>query len=144
MSNFFLVKSFFILLLFTTACDNSSNEKSPPAAAQTEQQAPAPQEQVSADWPTVIPKGVPPFLFGRLSELKDGSSNEDMTWVARFSGTTPDNVKVYETLLQKNGFDPATIPFGDKGDMIVGERGNLTVTVNHKNGLTTIGVNLKK
>ena len=33
---------------------------------------------------------------------------------------------------------------GDKGNMIVGQVGNMTVTVNHKDGLTTIGVNQSK
>ena len=128
------------LLLIVTACGNppTSNEK-PATGAE-----PAPETQPSAEWPAEIPAGVPPFTFGQLAETKNGDTNENLTWVIRYRGTSTDHVKAYEAVLQKNGFDPATIPFGDNGNMIVGLKGNLTVTINHKNGLTTIGVNQKK
>ncbi|MEZ4931688.1 MAG: hypothetical protein R2788_06170 [Saprospiraceae bacterium] len=130
---------FSFLFFSLTACGGQSAEKA--EAPNTEQ--PAAQANTS-NWPADIPSAVPPFGHGQIGEVTTGNTAENLTWVMRFSGTSEIDVAAYETVLKQQGFKPSTMSLGEKGNMIVGSKDNLTVTINYHDGTTTVGVNQAK
>lgn len=130
----------FSLSLFSlTACTGKSAEK---AEAPTAEQPAA--EPAASNWPADIPSAVPPFGKGQIGDVTTGNTVENLTWVMRFSGTSEIDVAAYETVLKQQGFKPSTMSLGEKGNMIVGSKDNLTVTINYHDGTTTVGVNQAK
>lgn len=133
--SFLLLPGLFALLFCSIfSCENSPAENNNP---QTQQ--PEPNQQVKAEWLSEIPAEVPAFTFGQLADSKTNHTNENLTWVLKYSGTDASNVHAYNEILKKEGFNPSTMSLGENGNMIVGQKNKLTVTLNYKNGLTTVG-----
>ncbi len=130
-----------LFVVVLSACNSTPADQTP-----TEQPASpaAESNQGGQDWPEEINSTVPRFTAGRLDEVNSNLEENNLTWVMKFSNTSQDDVAAYRDVLSRQGFKPSSMPLNNNSTMIVGLKEGFTVTINFKDGLTTVGVNHKK
>jgi len=94
----------------------------------------------TSSWPSGLTKDIPKFTAGKIERVVKTQEKGD-TWSFNIylRDFSSDEIKSYENLLKKNGWQTSTMQMGDKGGFLNGQKGtmgiNFTYNLPEKSGM---------